>query len=74
MPDYGAAVTKDGAEVGVVTSPAASPRLGTIALAILDADVANDGEKVEVAVGDATAAATVDVASPYDPEKVKPRA
>ena len=33
-----------------MTSPAASPRLGTIGLAILDADVANDGEKVEVAV------------------------
>ena len=74
VPDYGAAVTKDGAEVGVVTSPAVSPRLGTIALAILDAGVANDGEKVEVAVGDETAAATVDVASPYDPEKKKPRA
>ena len=39
-PDYGAAVTKDGREVGVVTSPASSPRLGTIGLAILDADVA----------------------------------
>ena len=50
-PDYGAAVTKDGRDVGVVTSPASSPRLGTIGLAILDADVANDAEKVEVAVG-----------------------
>jgi aminomethyltransferase len=74
VPDYGAAVTKDGVEVGVVTSPAASPRLGTIALAILNADVANDGEKVEVAVEGGTAPATVDVQSPYDPEKKKPRA
>ncbi|MGZ8594727.1 MAG: aminomethyltransferase family protein [Actinomycetota bacterium] len=74
VPDYGAAVTKDGAEVGVVTSPAASPRLGTIALAILSADVATDGEKVEVAVEGGTAPATVDVQSPYDPEKKKPRA
>ena len=74
VPDYGAAVTKDGAEVGVVTSPAASPRLGTIALAILNADVATDGEKVEVAVEGGTAPATVDVQSPYDPEKNKPRA
>ena len=35
VPDYGAVVTRDGALVGVVTSPAASPRLGTIGLAIL---------------------------------------
>ena len=74
VPDYGAVVTKDGAEVGVVTSPAASPRLGTIALAILNADVATDGGKVEVAVEGGTAPATVDVQSPYDPEKKKPRA
>ena len=74
MPDYGAVVTKDGVEVGVVTSPALSPRLGTIGLAILDAAVATDGEKVEVVVGDGTAAATVDVASPYDPKKERPRA
>lgn len=73
VPEYGAAVTKDGRSVGVVTSPAASPRLGTIGLAILDADVANDGDKVEVAVEGGTAAATVDVQSPYDPEKTRPR-
>lgn len=74
VPDYGAAVTKDGAQVGVVTSPAASPRLGTMALAILDTGVANDGEKVEVAVEGGTSPATVDDVSPYDPEKAKPRA
>jgi glycine cleavage system T protein (aminomethyltransferase) len=73
-PDYGAAVTKDGREVGVVTSPASSPRLGTIGLAILDADVANDGEKVEVAVGEATVPAVVDVLSSLDPKKERPRA
>jgi aminomethyltransferase len=73
-PDYGAAVTKDGREVGVVTSPASSPRLGTIGLAILDADVATDGEKVEVAVGDGTAPATVDHLSSLDPKKERPRA
>jgi aminomethyltransferase len=74
MPDYGAAVTKDGREVGVVTSPAVSPRLGTIGLAILDADVAVDGEKVEVAVEGGTASATVDVLSALDPNKERPRA
>jgi aminomethyltransferase len=73
-PDYGAAVTKDGVQVGVVTSPASSPRLGTIALAILNADAAEEGDKVEVAVGDATVPATVDVLSLLDPRKEKPRA
>lgn len=73
-PDYGASVTKDGRGVGVVTSPASSPRLGTIGLAILEADVANDGEKVDVAVGDGVAVATVDVLSALDPAKARPRA
>jgi glycine cleavage system aminomethyltransferase T len=66
-------VTKDGREVGVVTSPASSPRLGSIGLAILDADASADGEKVEVALGDATSAATVDVLSSLDPAKERPR-
>lgn len=73
-PDYGAAVTKDGREVGVVTSPASSPRLGTIGLAILDAEVAADGEKLEVAVEGGTAPATVDALSALDPKKERPRA
>lgn len=74
MPDYGAGVTKDGTQVGVVTSPAVSPRLGTIGLAILDAGAATDGEKVEVAIEGGTAAATVEVLSLLDPKKEKPRA
>lgn len=74
MPDYGAVVTKDGREVGIVTSPAASPRLGTIGLAILDADAASDAEKVEVAVEGGTAPATVEVLSLLDPNKERPRA
>jgi aminomethyltransferase len=73
-PEYGAAVTKDGREVGVVTSPAASPRLGTIGLAILDADVAADGEKLDVAVEGGTTPATVDALSSLDPNKERPRA
>jgi aminomethyltransferase len=72
-PDYGAAVTKDGREVGVVTSPAKSPRLGTIGLAILDAEAATDGERVEVALADGTAPATVEVLSLLDPNKERPR-
>jgi len=72
-PDYGATVTKDGREVGVVTSPASSPRVGTIGLAVLDTDIATDGEKVEVAVGDGTAPATVGPLSILDPQKRRPR-
>jgi glycine cleavage system aminomethyltransferase T len=67
-------VTKDGTQVGVVTSPALSPRVGTIGLAILDADVASDGEKVEVVVGDGTAPASVEPLSILDPAKERPRA
>jgi glycine cleavage system aminomethyltransferase T len=66
-------VTKDGEPVGTVTSPSASPRLGTIGLAILRSDAATDGEKVDVAVEGGTAPATVDVLSLYDPQKQKPR-
>jgi glycine cleavage system aminomethyltransferase T len=47
--------------------------VGTIGLAVLDADVATDGEKVEVAVGDGTAAATVAPLSILDPQKRRPR-
>jgi aminomethyltransferase len=72
-PDYGATVTSDGREVGTVTSPAVSPRVGAIGLAILDTDVAKDGAQLEVAVGDGTASATVEPLSILDPEKRKPR-
>jgi aminomethyltransferase len=68
-PEAGAAVTKDGAEVGTVTSPTTSPRFGPIALAILDTGVATDGEKVEA--GGAVAA--VAPLSIHDPAKEKPR-
>ena len=68
-PEAGATVTKDGADVGTVTSPATSPTFGVIALAILDTGVATDGEKVEVG----GAVATVAPLSIHDPEKRKPR-
>jgi aminomethyltransferase len=68
-PDYGAAVTRDGRQVGTVTSPA----LGTIGLAVLDADASTDGGRVEVAVGEGTAAAEVAPLNLYDPERGKPR-
>jgi aminomethyltransferase len=68
-PAAGADVTKDGEDVGTVTSPVDSPRLGPIALAVLATSAASDGEKVEV--GDAVA--TVGPLSLLDPEKKRPR-
>ncbi len=68
-PEAGATVTKDGEDVGTVTSPVGSPRLGTIALAVLATGVANDGEKVEVG----ESVATVAPLSLFDPEKKRPR-
>ena len=61
-------MTKDGDEVGTLTSPVISPRFGTIALAVLDTAAANDGEKVEVG----GAVATVAPLSLFDPEKKRP--
>jgi aminomethyltransferase len=73
LPEYGAVVTREGEEVGVLTSPAMSPKLGNIGLAILRSDVAVDGSAVEVALGDGTVGATVDVLAVYDPQKRRPR-
>jgi aminomethyltransferase len=73
LPGYGARVTRDGKEVGVLTSPAISPRFGTIGLAILRSDAAEEGSTVEVALGAGAVRATVDVLAIYDPEKRRPR-
>jgi aminomethyltransferase len=73
LPEYGAAVSKDGEEVGVLTSPASSPAHGPIGLAILRSDVAAEGTKVDVALGEGTIGATVDVLAIHDPEKRRPR-
>jgi aminomethyltransferase len=73
LPEYGAAVTVDGEEVGVLTSPAASPTLGHLGIAILRTDVASDGQKVEVAGPDGPIAGTVDALALYDPQKRRPR-
>lgn len=69
VPEIGAAVTADGATVGTVTSPTSTPRFGTLALAVLDAPAAAEGQVLEVG----GAAATVGPLSIYDPEKKKPR-
>ena len=73
LPEYGAAVTKDGEEVGTLTSPAISPRFGNLGIAILRTDVAAEGVTVEVALGAGTVGATVDVLAIHDPEKRRPR-
>ena len=73
LPEYGALVTRDGEEVGVLTSPAQSPKLGPIGIAILRADAAADGSRVEVGLGDGTIGASVDQLGLYDPKKERPR-
>jgi aminomethyltransferase len=73
LPEYGAAVTKDGEDVGVLTSPANSPAFGPIGLAILRTDVATEGTTVDVALGDGTIGGTVDVLAVLDPEKQRVR-
>jgi aminomethyltransferase len=74
LPEYGAAVSKDGEEVGVLTSPAVSPAYGPIGLAILRTDVADEGTKVEVALDGETVPATIDALAIHDPAKRRPRA
>jgi aminomethyltransferase len=73
VPEYGSAVTKDGEPVGTLTSPTKSPQFGVIGVAILRTDVAEEGNKVEVAVGDGTVPATVRNKSIYDPQKTRTR-
>ena len=73
-PEYGAAVTHDGREVGIVRSPAESPTFGgQIAMAAIDRDLNSEGTKVEVALGDDTVPATVAAFPVYDTEKARPR-
>jgi aminomethyltransferase len=74
VPEYGAAVTKDGREAGTLTSPCESPTLGqVIGMAVLETPFARKGEQVEVAVGEGSAPATVSDFPIYDPEKTRPR-
>jgi len=74
LPEPGADVLAGGVVVGTVTSPAASPRMGLLALAKLDTGHAADGAVVEVALARGTARATVDLLSVKDPQKLRPRA
>ena len=73
LPEYGATVTREQQEVGVLTSPAESPRHGPIGLAILRADAAAPGTEVVVEGPSGPIAGTVDVLSIDDPAKERPR-
>src|SRR5207247_6350095 len=74
VPEYGAAVSKDGEPAGTLTSPCESPTLGTvIGLAVLETRFAEPGTRLEVVVGGGTAASTVGPLPIYDPEKRRPR-
>ena len=73
VPEDGAAVMKNGEQVGTVTSPAASPKFGVIGLAVLRTDVSADGQAVEVTLPEGTAPAMVDGLSIHDPDKRKAR-
>lgn len=74
LPGYGAVVRRGAEEVGVLTSPAASPRYGHIGLATLRSDVAGVGEVVDVELDVGTVRGTVDVLAIHDPGKRRPRA
>ncbi|MGH2870332.1 MAG: aminomethyltransferase family protein [Solirubrobacteraceae bacterium] len=75
LPEYGAAVTSDGREVGIVRSPCQSPTvdLQVIGMTALERDLVQDGQGVEVAVGDGVVGATVAPFPIYDTEKRRPR-
>jgi len=75
VPEYGATVTLDGREVGIVRSPCQSPTFAAvIAMAAIDRELAREGQRVDVALGDGAAAATVAPFPLYDTEKRRPRA
>ena len=75
VPEYGAAVTLDGQEVGIVRSPCQSPTfdMQVIGMASIDRGLVQDGQRVEVALGGGTVGATVAPFPLYDTEKRRPR-
>jgi len=67
--DYGAPVSKDGEQVGILTCPTNSPTYGPIGLAIVRTDVAEDGGRVEVQGPDGAITATIWPTPIHDPNK-----
>lgn len=75
LPPYGADVLEDGEPVGILTSPAETPRFGRIGMAVIPTRLSAPGTNVEVALEDgSTARASVEGLPIYDPEKRRPRA
>jgi aminomethyltransferase len=71
VPEYGAAVARDGEPAGTLTSPCESPTLGrTIGLAVLETRHTEPGTRVEV---DGAGPATVEALPLYDTGKRRPR-
>ena len=74
VPEYGAAVTVDGGEAGIVRSPCTSPTFDeVIAMASIDRGLVNEGQRVDVALDDGTVGATVAPFPLYDTNKTRPR-
>lgn len=74
VPEYGATVTVDGEDAGIVRSPCTSPTFGeVIAMASIDRRLVNGGQRVDVALGDGTVGATVAPFPIYDTKKTRPR-
>jgi aminomethyltransferase len=73
LPDYGTPLRAGDRDVGVLTSPAVSPRFGPIGLAIVAADVEAPGTPVEAVTPTGAVPGSVDVLAIYDPTKERPR-
>ena len=74
VPEYGAAVTSAGEPAGTLTSACESPTLEkVIGLAVLETQFAERGARLDVAVAEGTASATVEPLPIYDPDKRRPR-
>ena len=75
VPEYGAAVTLDGEDAGIVRSPCQSPTfdMQVIGMAAIDRDLASEGQRLEVALGEGTVGASVAPFPLYDTDKRRPR-
>ncbi len=75
LPEYGAAVTREGIEVGILRSDCQSPSfdMQVIGMAAIDRELAQDGQQLEVAIGDNVVGATVAPFPLYDTSKRRPR-
>ncbi len=75
VPEYGATVMLDARDVGIVRSPCQSPTfdMQVIAMAAIDRELNQPGQRVVVALGGGTVGATVDEFPLYDTKKTRPR-